>query len=91
MAEAEAIAGKQKTVACRSTWVFPMSPSHLQEAVEKVARFRRIEQPAELVKEKPKSVANGAGESEERRRDTVPEPSLSVPTVTGTVMSGQGR
>jgi len=159
VAEAEAIAGKQKPVACRSNWVFPsenpethvdprnfyrrvylpkvketgldgvtwhtlrhtfasrlamsgategtiaallrhsstvlvrryahLSPSHLQEAVEKVARFGRIEQPAEPVKEEPKTMAKGEGESEERGREAVPEPSFSVPTVTGTVTSGQ--
>ncbi|MDI3462117.1 MAG: Phage integrase [Nitrospira sp.] len=159
VAEAEAIAGNQKLVACRSHWVFPsenpdthvdprnfyrrvylpkvkkvgldgvtwhtlrhtfasrlamsgategtiaallrhsstalvrryahLSPSHLQEAVEKVARFGRIEKPVEPVKEEPKTVAKGEGESEERNCETVPEPSVSVPTVTGTVTSGQ--
>lgn len=131
VAEAEAIAGKQKTVAYRSPWVFPsenpdthvdprnfyrrvylpkvkevgmdgvtwhtlrhtfasrlamsgategtiaallrhsftalvrryahLSPSHLQEAVEKVARFGKIEQPVEPVSEEPKPVAPGEG------------------------------
>ncbi len=160
VAEAEAIAGKQKTVACRSHWVFPsenpdthvdprnfyrrvylpkvkkvgldgvtwhtlrhtfasrlamsgateatiaallrhsstalvrryahLSPSHLQEAVEKVARFGRIEQPVEPLKEGLKPVAKGEGESEKQSCETVLEPSVSVPTVTGTVTSGQG-
>ena len=65
-----------------------LSPSHLQEAVEKVARFGRIEQPAESVKAEPKVVAKGEGESEEQSRAIVPEPSFSVPTVTETVTEG---
>jgi len=67
-----------------------LSPSHLQEAVEKVARFGRIERPAEPVQEEPKTVVNGEGESEKRRRETILEPVFPVPTVTGTVTSGQG-
>lgn len=158
VAEAEAIAGKQKTASRRSHWVFPsenpdtpvdprnfyrrvylpkvketgldgvtwhtlrhtfasrlamsgategtiaallrhsstalvrryahLSPSHLQEAVEKVARFGKTEQPIEPGKLEPKTLANGEGESAEQRCETVPEPSVSVPTVTGTVTRG---
>jgi hypothetical protein len=49
-----------------------LSPSHLQEAVEKVARFGRIEYPVEPVKEEPKTVAKEEGESEERSCETLP-------------------
>lgn len=161
VAEAEAIVGKQKTVAGRSTWVFPsenpethvdprnfyrrvylpkvkkvgldgvtwhtlrhtfasrlamsgategtiaallrhsstalvrryahLSPSHLQEAVEKVAKFGKTDQPVEPVKQEPKTLEKGEGQSEEQNCETVLEPSVSVPTVTGTVTSGQGR
>lgn len=55
-----------------------------------MARFGRIEQPIEPVKEEPKPVANGEGESEKRRCETVLEPSVSVPTVTGTVTMEKG-
>jgi integrase len=158
VAEAEAIAGKQQTAACRSHWVFPsenpdthvdprnfyrrvylpkvkkvgldgvtwhtlrhtfasrlamsgategtiaallrhsstvlvrryahLSPSHLQEAVEKVASFGRIGQPVEPVKDEPKTEAKGGGESVEQSCETAPEPSFSVSTVTGTVTRG---
>jgi integrase len=160
VAEAEAIAGKQKTVTCRSVWVFPsenpethvdprnfyrrvylpkvkekgldgvtwhtlrhtfasrlamsgategtiaallrhsstalvrryahLSPSHLQEAVEKVARFGRIEQLAEPLKEESVTAVKGEEQSRERSREAAPEPPLLIPTVTGTVTSGQG-
>ena len=65
-----------------------LSPSHLQEVVEKVARFGRSEAPGEPVKEDPETVANGEGELAEQSCETVPEPSVSVPTVTGTVTKG---
>lgn len=65
-----------------------LSPSHLQEAVEKVARFGRNEPPGELVKQEPKTMEKGAGELEAHSCETEPEPSVSVPTVTGTVMRG---
>jgi len=67
-----------------------LSPSHLQEAVEKVSRFGRLEQPAESVKEEPKPVVNGEGEQNERSDEATPEPVVSGPTVTGTVTSGEG-
>ena len=156
VAEAEAIAGKQKTVAGRSPWVFPsenpgthvdprnfyrrvylpkakekelegvtwhtlrhtfasrlamsgategtiaallrhsstalvrryahLSPSHLQDAVEKVASFGKTGQPVEPVNEGSKPVVNRKEESEEQRCETGPEPSASVPTVTETVI-----
>jgi len=49
-----------------------LSPSHLQEAVEKVARFGRSEPSGEPVKEEPKPVLTGEGESEERGGETAP-------------------
>lgn len=68
-----------------------LSPSHLQEAVEKVTRFRKTEQPVEPEKQVPKAVAKGEGESAERRCETGLNPLGSVQTVTETVMGGYGR
>ena len=60
-----------------------LSPSHLQEAVEKVARFGRRESPGEPANEEPQTLEKGRGESVAQRCEAVPE--SSVPTVTGTV------
>lgn len=49
-----------------------LSPYHLQEAVEKVARFGRSEPSGEPVKEEPKPVLTGEGESEVRGGETAP-------------------
>ena len=65
-----------------------LSPSHLQEAVEKVARFGKTEQPVAPANQEPKTLEKGEGELEAQSCETGPDLSVSVPTVTKTVMRG---
>jgi integrase len=67
-----------------------LSPSHLLEAVEKVAGFGRIEQPAEPVKSEPETAAKQEGGNGASSREPASDPPVSIPTVTGTVTGGQG-
>jgi integrase len=67
-----------------------LSPSHLQEAVEKVAAFGKSERPAASPAREAVQEAKLDERAGERSLDAAPPSPIAVPTVTGTVTGGQG-
>lgn len=68
-----------------------LSPSHLQEAVEKVASFGRADKAAEAPQETPGAAVTQEEQAGAGTGDAAPNPPVSVPTVTETVTAGQGQ
>jgi len=67
-----------------------LSPSHLQEAVEKVAAFGKSVTPAVSPAREAIQSARPDERAGEQSLDAVPASPIAVPTVTGTVTGGQG-
>lgn len=68
-----------------------LSPSHLQEAVEKVAAFGKEQARSVSLLTKAETDAMPGEGAGEWSLDEAPAPPISVPTVTGTVTGAQGR
>ncbi len=68
-----------------------LSPSHLQEALEKVAAFGRADKVAEPPQKTPETAVKQEEQAGAGTGDAAPNQPVSTPTVTETVTAGQGQ